>query len=51
MNELFQLRDESHHSRQYTSHFTIPAISSVYNGRESVSYIGHKIGLLSHGAE
>ena len=40
MNELFQLRDESYYNLRYTSPFTIPAIPSVYNGRESVSYIG-----------
>ena len=40
MNKLFQLRDVSYYNLRYTSPFTIPAIPSVYNGRESVSYIG-----------
>ena len=43
MHELFQLRDESHYNLRYTSQFTIPAIPSIYNGRETLSYIGHKI--------
>lgn len=40
MNELFQLIDESYYNLRYASPFTIPAIPSIYNGRESVSYIG-----------
>ena len=43
MNEIFQIREESRYNLRYTSHFTIPPIHSVYNCRESVSYMGHKI--------
>ena len=43
MNEVFQLREESHYNLRYTSQRTIPLIRSVYDGRESASYIGTKI--------
>ena len=43
MNEIFQIREESRYNLRYTSHFTILPIHSVYNGRESVSYMGSKI--------
>ena len=43
MNEIFQIREESRYNLRYTSQFTIPPIHSVYNGRESVSYMGPKI--------
>ena len=43
MNEVFQIREESRYNLRYTSQFTIPPIHSVYNGRESVSYMGPKI--------
>ena len=43
MNEIFQIREESRYNLRYTSLFTIPPIHSVYNGRESVSYMGSKI--------
>ena len=43
MNELFQIREESRYNLRYTSQFTIPPIHSVYNGRESVSFMGPKI--------
>ena len=43
MNEIFQIREESRYDLRYTSQFTIPPIHSVYNGRESVSFMAHKI--------
>ena len=43
MNEIFQIREESRYNLRYTSQFTIPPIHSVYNGRESVSFMGPKI--------
>ena len=43
MNEVFQLREESHYNLRYTSQFTIPLIRSVYNGKESTSNISNKI--------
>ena len=41
--EIFQIREEFRYNLRYTSQFTIPPIHSVYNGRESVSYMGPKI--------
>ena len=46
MTEIFQIREESRHNLRYTSQFTIPPVHSVYNGRESVSYMGPKISEL-----
>ena len=43
MNEIFQIREESRYNLRYTSQFTIPPIHSVYNGRESVSFMDPKI--------
>ena len=43
MNEVSQLRGESHYNLFYTSQFTSPPIRSVYNGRECASHIGPKI--------
>ena len=43
MNEIFQLREESHYNLRYTSNFFIPLIHSVYHGSESTSYLGPKI--------
>ena len=43
MNEIFQIREETRYNLRYTSQFTIPPIHSVYNGRESVSFMGPKI--------
>ena len=43
MNEIFQLRKESHNNLRYTSNFVIPPIHSVYHGSESASYLGPQI--------
>ena len=43
MNEIFQVREESRHNLCYKSQLTIPPIHSVYNGRESASFMGPKI--------
>ena len=43
MNEIFQLREESHYNLRYTSNFVIPPIYSVYYGSESTPYLGPKI--------
>ena len=48
MNEIFQIREESRYNLRYTFQFTIPLIHSVYNGRESVSYMALKYGSLFH---
>ena len=43
MNEIFQLREESHYNLRYTSEYIFPPIHSVYYGRESASYLGPKL--------
>ena len=43
MNEVSQLRGESHYNLFYTSQFRSPPIRSAYNGRECASHIGPKI--------
>ena len=43
MSEIFQISEKSRYNLRYTSQFTIPPIHSVYNGRESVSFMGPKI--------
>ena len=43
MNEIFQLREESHYNLRYTSNFFIPLIHSVYHDSEYASYLGPKI--------
>ena len=43
MNEIFQVREKSHHDLRHTSQFNIPPIHSVYHGSKSVSYLGPKI--------
>ena len=42
LNEIFQIREKSRYNLCYVSQFTIPSIHSVYNGRESVSFMGPK---------
>ena len=48
MSEIFQVREESRYNLRYTSQFTIPLIQNVYNGIESVSFMGPKYGSLFH---
>ena len=43
LNEIFQIREKSRYNLCYVSQFTIPSIHSVYNGRESVSFMDPKI--------
>ena len=43
LNEIFQIREESHYNLRYTSNFAVPPIHSVYHGSESASYLGPKI--------
>ena len=42
MNEIFQLREESHYNLRYKSNFVIPLIHSVYHGSESAPYMRPK---------
>ena len=41
MNEIFQLREESHYNLGYTSN--IPLVHSVYYGSQSVLYLERKL--------
>ena len=43
MNEVFKQRSNSHYNLRHTSQFFVNPIHSVYNGTESVSYLGQKI--------
>ena len=43
MNEMFQLREESHYNLCYISKFVIPSIHKVYHGSESALNLGPKI--------
>ena len=43
MSGIFQIREEYRYNVSYTSQFTILPICSVYNGRESVSFMSPKI--------
>ena len=47
MNEIIQLKEESHYNLRYTSKFVIPPIHSVYHGSESASYLRPKIWKLN----
>ena len=42
-NGIFQLREKSRYNLRHATEFIIPPIHSVYNGRESVSYLPPKI--------
>ena len=42
MNEVFQLREQTHHLRN-TTQFLVDPIHIVFNGSESASYLGPKI--------
>ena len=41
--KYFKLEKKTGYNLRYTSQFTIPPIHSVYNGRESVYFMGPKI--------
>ena len=43
MNEIFQLREESHYNLRNTFNFVIPPIHSGYHDSETASYLGPKI--------
>ena len=46
MNEVFKLRNTPHYNLRHTSLFSTEVIHSVFNGRESASYLGPKIWIL-----
>ena len=43
MNEGFKLKEETHCHLKHTAQFLVDSIHSVFNGSESVSYLGPKI--------
>ena len=43
MNEVFKKRHNPHYNLRYTSQLSVNPVHSVYNGTESVSYLGTKI--------
>ena len=43
MREVFKLRDTPCYNLRHTSQFSIDPIHNVYNGTESVSYLGLNI--------
>ena len=43
MNDIFKLRDEQTYNLRKLSQFYRPKVNSVYNGTESVSFLGPKI--------
>ena len=43
MSEIFKLRESTHYNLRHTSQFLVDPIHSVFNGRESASYLGSKI--------
>ena len=43
MSEVFKLKDTTCYNLRHTSEFSTDPIHSVYNGNESVSYLGPKI--------
>ena len=46
MNEIFKLRENRHCSIRQVFHFIAPNDNNVFDGIESVSYIGPKIWML-----
>ena len=40
---FIQKRNNNHYNLRHISHFGIPFVRAVYNGMESVSYLGPKI--------
>ena len=43
MNEIFQLREESHYNLRYISKLVIPLIHSVYYGSQCALYLESKL--------
>ena len=43
INEVSKLKGNPHYNLKHTSQFSVDPIYSVYNGAESVSYLGLKI--------
>ena len=40
MDEIFQLREDNHYNLLQASQFLVPHVKIVFNGRESVSFLG-----------
>ena len=43
MNEIFQFQTQNHHNLRNNSTFRIPSFNTIFQGKESVSYLGPKI--------
>ena len=43
MTELFKQRNEQHYELRNNTQFTIPPVTTIYYGSESVSFLGPKI--------
>ena len=43
MNDAFQIRSNTHFNLRYAPKFLTEPIHSIFNGRESASYLGLKI--------
>ena len=43
MNDIFNLRENTHYNLRHTSQFLVDPIHSVFNGSESASYLGPRI--------
>ena len=43
MNEIFQLREQSRYNLRHQNTFKIPSVNTVYNGTETVSFLGPKL--------
>ena len=43
MNDIFKLRENTHHNLRHTSQFLVDPIYSVFNGSESALYLRAKI--------
>ena len=41
--DIFTQRIHNHYNLRHMNHFEKPFVRTVYNGTESVSYLGHKI--------
>ena len=41
--DIFTNRINNHYNMRYINHFEAPFVRTLYNGMESVSYLGHKV--------
>ena len=41
--DIFTQRINNHYNLRHINHFETPFVRTVYNGMESISYLGHKV--------